>query len=291
MNPAQLRRLIAFCSVSLAITLMASCSSMNSKTAPSLNPVMPFSYGAGPITAGNRSGGFAISNSSIDNLLTTGSTTPRIQDRPGLGTSAGQEKYSQMETTRLLRKSDTPDAVDSFHYNDETGAKAMAGVLGGSISKRSGLFPAAGERLKVGLVRYGDAYPHFDINGKRIVIGENGAHYEVRLENRTKKRIEIVLSVDGLNVLTGKAASPQQHGFVLEPKHWYNVDGFRKDSTTVRSFVFGSVSRSKAAAKGGASNVGVVGLAVFEEDEARAKAELRKEQLARESANAFPGAR
>ena len=187
-----------------------------------------------------------------------------------------------------MRKSDTPDAVESFHYNDEAGAKTMAEVMGGSMSKRSGLFPAAGERLKVGLVRYGSIYPHYDVSGKHIVIGENGSHYEVRLENRSKKRLEIVLSVDGLNVISGKAASPKQRGFVLEPKEAYNVDGFRKDSTTVRSFVFGSVARSKAAAKGAAGNVGVIGLAVFEEDEARVKAELRKEQLARENANAFP---
>lgn len=191
----------------------------------------------------------------------------------------------------MLRKSDTPDAVESFHYNDEVGAKTMVEVLGGSKTKRSGLFPVAGERLKVGLVRYSGAYPHYDVNGKRIVIGENGNHYEVRLENRTKKRMEVVLSVDGLNVLTGKAANPSQHGFILEPKQTYDVDGFRKDSMNVSSFVFGSVARSQANAKGGASNVGVIGLAVFEEDEARVKAELLKEQQARGGANAFPGTR
>ena len=252
--------------------------------------MMPFMYGGGPITAGNRSGGFAINNRSIDNLLETGSTT-RIQDRPGLCTSAGREQYSVLESTRMFRKSDTPDAVDSFHYNDEAGAKAMVGILGGSMSKRSGLFATAGERLKVGLVRYGNVFPHYEVNGKRIVIGENGSHYEVRLENRTKKRIEVVLSVDGLNVLTGKSASPKQRGFILEPKETYDVDGFRKDNTTARSFVLGSVASSKAATKGAAGNVGVIGLAVFEEDEVRTKAELQREQLARESANAFPGAR
>lgn len=241
--------------------------------------------------SGNRSGGFAISNSSIDNLLTTGSTTGPLSDRPGLGTSSGMMRYSQLERARLLRKSDKPDAVESFHYNDEEGAKTMVGILGGSLTKHSGLFPAAGERLKVGLVRYSGAYPHYDVNGRRIVIGENGSHYEVRLENRTKKRMEVVLSVDGLNVLTGKAASPSQHGFILEPKQMYDVDGFRKDSMNVRTFVFGSVARSQANAKGAASNVGVIGLAVFEEDEARVKAELLKEQQAREGANAFPGAR
>ncbi len=191
----------------------------------------------------------------------------------------------------MIRKSDTPDAVDSFHYNDEAGAKTMVEVLGGSLSKHNGLFSAAGERLKVGLVRYGDVFQHYDVSGKRIVIGQNGSHYDIRLENRTKKRILVVLSVDGLNVLTGQAASPSQAGFVLGPKQSYDVDGFRKNSTTARAFVFGSVARSKAASKGAAGNVGVIGMAVFEEDEARVKAELLKEQQARGGANAFPGAR
>lgn len=236
-------------------------------------------WGLPPVAAGVRSGGFAISNKSVDNLL---------HDRPGLGTEAGHEFQSRMTTSRLIRKSNVPDAVDSFHYNDEKGAKAMVGILGGSTSKHSGLFSAAGDRLKTGLVRYGTVYPHFDASGRRIVIGDAGYNYSVRLENRTKKRIEVIVSVDGLSTLTGKAASPTQRGYILEPKESYDVEGFRKNATTVTSFRFGRVADSVAAAKGGARNVGVVGLAVYEEDEARAKAELQREQFVRDNANAFP---
>jgi hypothetical protein len=162
-----------------------------------------------------------------------------------------------MTTSRLIRKSNVPDAVDSFHYNDEKGAKAMVGILGGSTSKHSGLFSAAGDRVKTGLVRYGTVYPHFDASGRRIVIGDAGYNYRVRLENRTKKRIEVIVSVDGLSTLTGKAASPTQRGYILEPKESYDVEGFRKNATTVTSFRFGRVADSVAAAKGGARNVGV----------------------------------
>ncbi|WP_395737639.1 hypothetical protein [Prosthecobacter sp.] len=279
MNPAQLRRSFVCCSVSLAVTMIASCSSMMSPAPPPPPPPAPVHSG---ITGNDYDSGSYRSNE----LAST-----RVQDRPGLGTSAGQEKYSVLENTRLIRKSSVPDAVDSFHYNDEKGAKTMAEVLGGSLTKRSGLFSAAGERLKVGLMHYRDVFPHYEVSGKRIVIGQNGSHYDIRLENRTKKRMLVVLSVDGLNVLTGQAANPSQSGFVLEPRQSYDVDGFRKNSTTARAFVFGSVARSKAATKGAAGNVGVIGLAVFEEDEARVKAELLKEQQARGGANAFPEVR
>lgn len=213
----------------------------------------------------------------------------KVDDRPGLGTTAGSEQYSLVNDGRFLRKSDTPDAVDSFHYNDEKGAKAMVEVLGGGTSTHNGLFAAAGERLKIGLVRYGEPYPRYEAKGRRIVIGEAGNHYEVRLENRSKKRLLVVLSVDGLNVVTNKPASPMQQGYILDPKESYNVEGFRKDNSTVRTFQFGSVAASQAAKKGGANNVGVIGLAVFEEDEARAKMELKREQFVRDNATAFPG--
>ncbi len=216
------------------------------------------------------------------------SYSAKVDDRPGLGTVAGYEQNSTLQRARLIRKSSVPDAVDSFHYNDEAGAKTMVGILGGSTAKHSGLFSAAGDRLKVGLVHYSEAYPRYEASGRRIVIGNAGSRYAVRLENRSKHRQEVVLSVDGLNVLSGQSASPSQHGFVLEPKQTYDVEGFRKNSSTVKTFLFGRVADSAAAAKGKAGNVGVIGLAVFEEDEARAKAELQREQFKRENAQAFP---
>lgn len=287
MKPNILFRCFALASLSAAVVFSSSCMSHAPMPAPPPAPVVP--DGGGSVSSGLRSGNYALSNNSIDYLLSSPEASRKPDDRPGLGTSAGSERYSRLEDAKLIRKSGVPDVVDSFHYNDEKGAKAMVEILGGSTSKHSGLFDAAGERLKIGLVRYGGAYPHYEAKGRRIVIGDAGSHYEVRLENRSKKRLEIVLSVDGLNVLTNKPASPKQRGFVLEPKETYDVDGFRKDSNTVRTFQFGSVAASQAAKKGGAGNVGVIGLAVFEEDEARAKMELKREQFVRENATAFPG--
>ncbi len=214
-----------------------------------------------------------------------------LAERPGLGTQAGRETYSQLVTSRLIRKSTVPDAVDSFHYNDEKGAKAMVNILGGSTTQHSGSLNAAGDRLKVSLQHYGRTYPHYEASGRRIVIGEAGQSYGIRLENRSKKRLEVVLSVDGINTMSGKTASPSQRGYVLEPKETYEVEGYQKNKNTVRVFQFGRVADSVAATKGGANNVGVIGMAVFEEDEARAKAELQQEQFLRNGASAFPVSR
>ncbi|MDI1315506.1 type II and III secretion system protein, partial [Prosthecobacter sp.] len=64
---------------------------VNPSTITLANPAgtPPFPYGGGPVTAGNRTGGYAINNSSIDNLLTTGSTTASTSVAPGIFSTAG----------------------------------------------------------------------------------------------------------------------------------------------------------------------------------------------------------
>lgn len=240
MKPNTLFRCLAIASLTAAAVLSTSCMSTVRMPAPPPPPVVAAE----------------AESSSYTHSAAPGLARAKIDDRPGLGTSAGSEQHSRLQRARLIRKSSVPDAVDSFHYNDEGGAKAMVEILGGSTNMHSGLFDVAGERLKVGLVHYSDPFPHYEAKGRRIVIGQAGSHYEVRLENRSKKRLEVVLSVDGMNVLTGKPASASQSGFVLAPKQTYDVDGFRKDSNTVRTFQFGSVAASQAAKKGGANNVG-----------------------------------
>ncbi|MGV3660765.1 MAG: hypothetical protein ACO1TE_11295 [Prosthecobacter sp.] len=280
MKPNTLFRCFALAALTATFVTLSSCAFKQYNPPPPPPPVGVFDGEGGSNDAGS-SRDYSPSSSPL--------ARAKVDERPGLGTTAGSERYSRVQDARFLRKSDAPDAVDSFHYNDEKGAKAMVEILGGSTSKHDGLFSAAGERLKMGLVRYGTPYPRYEAKGRRIVIGEAGSHYEVRLENRSKKRLLVVLSVDGLNVITNKPASPTQEGYILDPKDTCNVDGFRKDSNTVRTFQFGSVAASQAAKKGGAGNVGVIGLAVFEEDEARARMELKREQFVRDGATAFPG--
>ena len=208
--------------------------------------------------------------------------------RPGLGTKAGYETYDEVHRTQFYRKSSAPDAIASFHYNDEAGAKAMAELLGGG-TRRTGLMEVAGGRLRAGLVSYrDDAFPYLDCKSRQIVMGNPGQSYEIQLENRTNHRQEVIVSVDSLNVLTGSVAGYGQRGYIIEPKKSVNVKGFRVNDEKSKNFTFSSVANSKAAKQGQARNVGVIGLAVFEEDEAKAKMMLRKEQFQRDDASAFP---
>ena len=223
----------------------------------------------------------------------------RMEDRPGLATHAGSEVYSSVQDTAFYRKSaGAPDAVDSFHYNDEEGAKVMMGGEAGGINKHRGYFEAANDLLSVALVNGrwegADPYPWItsrSMPGHKVVVGSSGADYAINLENKSKHRVEVVASVDGIDVLDGKSASVQKRGYILAAGQKMKIEGFRKNSNQVKQFRFGNVRDSAAAKQGSAAarNVGVIGLAVWQEDQLAARQAQQAEALNRSFANPFGG--
>lgn len=101
--------------------------------------------------------------------------------------------------------------------------------------------------------------------GQDWVEGIPGHRYSVRLTNTTGGRVLVVLSVDGVNAVTGHTARPSQAGYVLEPWESTEVNGWRKSLEDVAQFVFTDLPDSYAARTGRPDNVGVIGIAVFEE--------------------------
>lgn len=108
-------------------------------------------------------------------------------------------------------------------------------------------------------------HPH---QGQTWVAGERGHRYAVRLRNATPERVLVVLSVDGINAVTGEVASPSQTGYVLRPWQTTDITGWRKSRDEVAQFVFSPPGESYAGRTGRGENLGVVGIAVFREKEA-----------------------
>ena len=101
--------------------------------------------------------------------------------------------------------------------------------------------------------------------GQVWVAGEPGHRYAVRLRNQGPQRVLVVLSVDGVNAISGQTADTGQAGYVLGPWQVLEVDGWRKSMDAVARFVFVDPARSYAAQTGRPDNVGVIGIAVFGE--------------------------
>ena len=102
-------------------------------------------------------------------------------------------------------------------------------------------------------------------SGKLYVPGTPGHRYAVRLSNRTGGRLLAVLSVDGVNAVSGETASANQSGYVLDAWQSTEINGWRKNLNEIAQFNFTSLPNSYAAQTGRPANVGVIGVAVYTE--------------------------
>jgi len=111
----------------------------------------------------------------------------------------------------------------------------------------------------------GQVLPVYWHGGDRHVAGEPGHEYEIRIRNGGNGRVLAVTSVDGVNVITGRTASPDQSGYVVESRGRVEIDGWRKSMDEVAAFYFTDLPDSYAARTGRPDNVGVIGVAWFRE--------------------------
>ena len=102
-------------------------------------------------------------------------------------------------------------------------------------------------------------------DGEWWVAGRPGARYGVALLNRTGQRTLNVVSVDGVNAISGDTAAWDQTGYVVGPYQRTQVDGWRKDVNRIAAFEFTALPDSYAARTGRPANVGVIGVAIFDE--------------------------
>ena len=111
----------------------------------------------------------------------------------------------------------------------------------------------------------GERLPVYWHNGRRHVAGVPGHRYAIELANRSAGRVLTVVSVDGVNAVTGETASWDQSGYVLMPWQRWEVRGWRKSNERIAAFEFTSLSNSYAARTGRPHEVGAIGIAMFRE--------------------------
>jgi hypothetical protein len=213
------------------------------------------------------------------------------QARPGLGTEFGETRTSHISSSPFSRAdAKNPFATGALFYNDEEGARAMATASGFRRTSEGGIEIGGGiltARLKGDDGRF---LSGFEAGGKEFVTGMAGDRYSIVVESHVPARLEIVVSVDGLDVIDGRPASFSKRGYLLDPHGSIEIDGFRQSMETVAAFRFGAVRDSYAEKKhGDARNVGVIGLAVFHERGDTPGLWGRGEVRRRLDANPFPG--
>jgi hypothetical protein len=125
--------------------------------------------------------------------------------------------------------------------------------------------PAAQTSVEVFDRSEGRLLPVYWYQGRRYVVGKPGNEYAIRVRNGSGGRVLMVMSVDGVNVITGDTAAPLQSGYVLAPGESADIAGWRKSLSRTAAFYFTALPDSYAARTGRPDNVGVIGVAVFGE--------------------------
>jgi hypothetical protein len=132
--------------------------------------------------------------------------------------------------------------------------------------------PASGETLRREAAGYelevlvdGVPVPTFAHAGGTYLLGQLGDRYTLRVSNRTGRRVEAVVSVDGRDVLDGRPADVRKRGYLVPAWGTVDIDGWRLSTSKAAAFRFSTVPDSYAARTGNAREVGVIGVAVFPE--------------------------
>jgi hypothetical protein len=269
--------------IAFLIALLAACAGGSPKRyqaydSPAAEAEADSDYGGGsydaPAHAGT-SGGDSVAR-----------TETRRNDRPGLGTVWGEDLTSSVQSTPFERDSESPFATLGIYYNDSEGVEAHADYRG-SVDSIYARTPHGG--ISVSLTdANGNVLPGLVAAGKTLVVGREGDRYNIVVENLTGGRFEVVATVDGLDVIDGRAGDLRKRGYILNPNDRVVIDGFRRSDSTVAAFRFGAVGESYAARTSGDRNVGVIGVAFFaEQGSVWTDDEIRK----RDTASPFPGDR
>jgi len=99
--------------------------------------------------------------------------------------------------------------------------------------------------------------------GRYYVVGKPGNEYQVNIRNQQSGEVLAVISVDGVNAVSGETANWSQTGYVLGANAVFGIKGWRKSTQRVAAFFFTELESSYAARTGRPDHVGVIGVAVF----------------------------
>ena len=108
-----------------------------------------------------------------------------------------------------------------------------------------------------------------DGSGRYYVEARQGCRYSVALANRTGGRVGVVLTVDGLNAISGQRDEGRGRMYVLDPWQRTTVQGWRTSLQEVRQFTFVDERTSYAARAGKANEkMGWIEIAAYRERQA-----------------------
>lgn len=180
-----------------------------------------------------------------------------------VGTAWGGDVHSTVKGVSVERAEREPSSVVLINYSTkyQSGYDTVYSIVIGELeyAVRDDNFNS------MPITRIYDA--RIDDGPRYVIHATVGLNYQLYVRNYSRDtNYEIVATVDGLDVLSGKAGSLQNSGYIVNAGSSLAIKGFRKNQHTEAAFLFSDIRDSYAAnsAQGDARNVGVIGFAAFE---------------------------
>jgi hypothetical protein len=130
-------------------------------------------------------------------------------------------------------------------------------------------------------------FPSFRHGADVWIAGAEGERYNLRLQNHSPERVEVVVSVDGRDVISGRLGDyVKQRGYVIDPFGVLVIEGYRQSLDNVAAFRFADLADSYSARLGTPIHVGIIGVAAFSE---KVRTRRRQPPLAPLDGDPFPG--
>ena len=106
-------------------------------------------------------------------------------------------------------------------------------------------------------------------DGLLFIESRNGTTYSIKVTNDNGYRVMAIVSVDGLDVITGKPAEETNTGYVIDSYSSTEIKGYRISDSESAAYVFSSKGESYVASMeaGDVRNAGVIGVRVIREKE------------------------
>ncbi len=171
-----------------------------------------------------------------------------------LGTAWGEDVQSRSSSVSLER----------LHRDPQLSVLSYSAAPGNGQQIRE--LPMAGGDIGLRVIdEDGRAWPIHRDGSSAHLQGRQDAQYILEYRNRGKSTYEIVVTVDGLDVVNGKPGRYKNRGYVLRSGEMLQIKGFRKSRDQVAAFRFSGVPDAYAANSdaGSVANVGVIGTALF----------------------------
>lgn len=190
-----------------------------------------------------------------------------------LGTQWGDGIESHVQQVSMQRTSFSPIDVITINYSGhQYNGKTISEVM-----LNNG---------RVGMAFLDDRdnkWPLTKQNNNVRLQGKSGQSYQLFYRNYSGNTYEIIATVDGLDVINGKAGSFSNGGYILRPYDTLVIKGFRKSNNEVAAFTFSDSSNAYAnhTTEGSPRNIGVIGTAIFQLED-------NNKNYQKVSPNAFP---